>query len=66
MKRGDHRRRRTVGRIKCGGGNGGDPVGAHRAGPYVWQLVSICLRVISYFGSMRRQPMAEIARHNEA
>ncbi len=35
MKRGDHRRRRTVGRIKCAGGDGGDPVWAHHAGPYV-------------------------------
>ncbi len=35
MKRGDRRRRRTVGRIKCGDGDGGDPVWAHHAGPYV-------------------------------
>lgn len=41
MKRGDHRRRRTVGRIKCGGGgNGGDPVGVHHVGPYVRQFTN--------------------------
>jgi hypothetical protein len=32
MKRGDRRRRRTVGRIEDGGGKGGDPARAHWAG----------------------------------
>jgi hypothetical protein len=32
MKRGDRRRRRTVGRIEGGGGKGGEPAGAHQAG----------------------------------
>ena len=31
-KRGDRRRRRTVGRIEGGGGDGGEPVGARQAG----------------------------------
>lgn len=33
MKRADRRIRRTVGRIKRDDGDGGEPVGAHQAGP---------------------------------
>lgn len=65
MKRGDRRRRRTVGRIKCGDGDGGDPVGAHHAGPDVRRLVLNRLRVIFGIGSTRRQSSAEFAPQNE-
>ncbi|WP_156788414.1 hypothetical protein [Roseobacter sp. CCS2] len=66
MKRGDHRRRRTVGRIERGDGNGGDPVWAHHVGPYVRQFVAIVSARALSMNFTRRQPLAEIACRNEA
>lgn len=41
-KRGDRRRSRTVGRIKCGGGDGGEPV---RGPPYGERLFCKTVRI---------------------
>jgi hypothetical protein len=40
MKRRAHRRRRTAGRIECGGENGGDPVWVHADGIYKSEIIA--------------------------
>ncbi|MEO1110299.1 MAG: plasmid partitioning protein RepB C-terminal domain-containing protein [Pseudomonadota bacterium] len=64
LTRGDRRRRRTVGRIKRGDGEDGDPVGAHHAGPDARQVSRKSARVSRYRGT-RRQLLAETPHHNE-